>query len=411
MRNAFRFIGLIMASTLASAQALAQAPGPWDQPAAALADQIAAILGPGQVRLAIRNLSSISVGEVPLIQKLIEQDLRAHGVQASGAESASTIRVTLSENVRERLWVAEIVEGSETHVTMVHVDAAAPQPPTPAGGITLRKQALIETSQPVLSMIETANGIVDVEPEEIVLFHAAPGGWQELKRFAIGQKRALMRDPRGAIASSGPGDGFDAYVAGTECSGEWPAGGQSGTATISCRESDDPWPILELPLSTGAVEPSGVLHAFYNAGRNYFTGVITPNPGIELPPFYSAALVPRSGGEALLIIGIDGKVQSSENGTLKAVSGTRDWGSDMATLHSGCDAGNEVIASGSGEAATDSLRAYAIPAQEAVPVSAPLALEGAVTAMWTARDGRSVYAVARKPTGSYEVDRVTAICD
>ncbi len=54
----------------------------------------------------------------------MEQDLKAHGVIASGAESANAIRVTLSENARERLWVAEVVEGSETHVAMVHVDAS-----------------------------------------------------------------------------------------------------------------------------------------------------------------------------------------------------------------------------------------------------------------------------------------------
>ena len=61
-----------------------------------------------------------------------------------------------------------------------------------------------------------------------------------------------------------------------------------------------------------------------------------------------------------------------ENGALKTVAGTRDWGSDFAVLHSGCGAGTQVIASGSGEAANDSLRAYELPAQEAVPVSARL---------------------------------------
>ena len=43
----------------------------------------------------------------------------------SGAESANLIRVTLSESARERLWVAEVVEGNETHVAMVHVGASA----------------------------------------------------------------------------------------------------------------------------------------------------------------------------------------------------------------------------------------------------------------------------------------------
>ena len=59
----------------------------------------------------------------------------------------------------------------------------------------------------------------------------------------------------------------------------------------------------------------------------------------------------------------------------------------------------------------DSLRAYEMPAQEAIPASAPLAMDGTVTALWTAPDGKSVYAVVRNAADEYEVDRVTALCN
>jgi hypothetical protein len=158
------------------------------------------------------------------------------------------------------------------------------------------------------------------------------------------------------------------------------------------------------------------LRAFYNAARDYFTGVVTPSVSVDLPPFYSAALLPRPDGAGLLIGGIDGKVQLVESGTLKTVAGTRDWGSDFATLHSECGAGVQIIASGSGETLTDSLRAYELPALEAVPASAPLAMDGTVTALSSARDGKSVFAIVRKAAGQgqpdgYEVDRVTANCN
>ncbi len=49
----------------------------------------------------------------PLIRRLLVQDLKAHGVVMAGAESANTIRVTLSEeSATERMWVAEMVEGN-----------------------------------------------------------------------------------------------------------------------------------------------------------------------------------------------------------------------------------------------------------------------------------------------------------
>ena len=98
------------------------------------------------------------------------------------------------------------------------------------------------------------------------------------------------------------------------------------------------------------------------------------------------------------------------------MSGTRDWGSDFAALNSGCGAGTQIVASGSGEALSDSLRAYEMPGQEAVPATAPLTMDGTVTALWTAPDGKSIYAVVRRtanPSSSdeYEVDRVTASCN
>jgi hypothetical protein len=140
--------------------------------------------------------------------------------------------------------------------------------------------------------------------------------------------------------------------------------------------------------------------------------VLTSGPGPDLPPFYSLAIVPRAaGGAALLIGGIDGKVQLVGNGALKAVTGTRDWGSDFAVLSSGCGTGAQVIASASGEAASDSLRAYELVAQEAVPVSNPVAMQGVVTALWTAPDTKSVLAVVRNAANEYEVDRVTALCN
>jgi hypothetical protein len=101
----------------------------------------------------------------------------------------------------------------------------------------------------------------------------------------------------------------------------------------------------------------------------------------------------------------------AENGSLRTVAGTRDWGSDFATVRSGCGAGTQVIASSSGEAVNDSLRAFEIPALEAVPESGPLAMDRTVTALWTAQDGKSALAVVRNAAGEYEVDRVTALCN
>jgi len=170
---------------------------------------------------------------------------------------------------------------------------------------------------------------------------------------------------------------------------------------VNCRASDDPWPIFQ--------ESSAA--AFYNSARNYFTGVVTPSVGADLPAFYTAGAIPRAaGGTALVAAAIDGKVLLLENGALKPVAGTRDWGSDFAVLRSGCGSGTQIVASSSGEATNDSLRAYELPSLETVPASMPLEVSGTITALWPTPDGRSVIAVVRQES-QYEVDRVSALCN
>jgi hypothetical protein len=404
---------------------LAAPQSAWEKPAADLADQIAAILGPGQAHLTIRNISSISNDEIPVVRRLLVEDLKAHGVVMAGAESANAIRVTLSEDRLDGLWVAEIGEGNSTQVAMVRVglehrlsSGADEREP-----ITLRKQLywseLRSLPPPPFPQFVTGivlaasddQSLIVVNDDGVVIYAMSLGAWSFQKRFPFPERTSLPRDPRAIVVRAADGNGFTLFTAGLQCTGDFsmpadPAVKWRDGWTFQCHASDEPWPIIV--DATGATQ----IKAFYNSARDYFTGVVSPSVGVDLPPFYGAALLPRSAGNAALLIGgVDGEVQIAENGVLKTVSGTRDWGSDFAVLHSGCGAGVQVIASGSGEAANDSLRAYELPALEAVPASAPLAMDGAVTALWTAPDGKSVLAVVRNAANQYEVDRVTALCN
>ena len=145
----------------------ASTPNPWDQPAASLAQQISDILGPGQARLVIENKSSIATTEIPKIRKLLEQDLKTHGVLVSGADSASAVRVTLSESTRERLWVAEVIEGDRTQATMVDLGPVTETPVQASGGLTLRAQTILTVHAPVLAALEIPDGLIALEPEQI----------------------------------------------------------------------------------------------------------------------------------------------------------------------------------------------------------------------------------------------------
>ncbi len=375
----------------------------WDQPATDLATRIAEILGPGQAQLTVLNRSSITAAELPPIRRLLEQALRAHGVQAAGAESANQIRITLSETDHQRLWVAEIIEGSQTQYAMVPFDRETPGAPAHEAGLILTRKVLWSSADaaasPILAALETPNGLILLEREAIAIEAITPSGWHEEKRVELSRHSIQSRDPRGLLMPIP--DGFTAFTANTQCEGklvspaEW---------TIHCHESDDPWPVNSSNISAAE---STQLRAFYNPGRNFFTGVLTPSPASDPAPFYSITALP---GPRLLLGGIDGRLQLLDGNSLRPVTGARDWGSDFAAIRSGCGSGTQVLASTSGEAENDSLRAYEFPALEAVPASVPLELGGTVTALATAPDGTSALVILRKNATEWEVDRVSALC-
>ena len=391
----------------------ANASAPWDQPAVALVDQIASILGPAQAHLTLRNLSTISNDELPVIRRVLEQDLRSHGITLSLDEAANLLRITLSENQHERLWIAEVVEGTETKVVMVHLDLDRQPPVQSTVGISIHKQQILSSREPILSALETATSLVTLEPEQIRIYTHAPVGWTQQTAVPIHQKRPLARDPRGILIASPDGQSFEADVPGSLCDGVYSTGVPSGQWAIHCHESDDPWPVATPLFALGT--STRPLKAFYNSTRDYFTGVVAPNLGIDLPAFYEAAWIPHAATTELLLNGLDGKLLLVEGAAINPVAGARDWGSDFAVLQSGCGSGVQIIASGSGPAAQDSLRAYEIPALEAIPAGQPLAVDGSVTAIWSAPGGKSVFAVVRNlprqgQPAEYEVDRVTATC-
>lgn len=433
----FSLIAICAAAFLVAATIAAQTSGPWQQPSAALAGQIAGILGPGQASLTLENRSSIPASELPAIRNLLVQDLQTHGVTTAGPDSANSIRVTLSQSATERLWVAEVAEGNETKVAMVDAGPVSLPPTQPTAGLTLHREQIFAAHAQILATLETPGGLVVLEPERIAIFARGSGGWHEERHAEIRESGPLPRDPRGILLPVPSGNGFTAWLAGTRCEGSFLAGSASRYWTMGCHANDDPWTITSgsNPTSSGlpvavapalpAQLPNGQTHlaataaaatptikAFYNAARDYFTGVIIPNPSVQLPPFYSAAYLPRpDGAGGLLIGGIDGELQLLESSGLKTVDGARDWGSDFAALHSACGSGTQIIASGSGQAVSDSLRAYEIPALEAVPASQPLTMNGTVMALWTTPDAQGILAVVRSAPNEYEVDRVTATCN
>lgn len=380
---------------------LAQALNTWDAPAADFARQIATITGPGTITLTVNNRSALSNDDATAIRHAIERELRSAGITIRVKDADSDVRITLSQNLQGWLWVAEVQEGSEVKVAMLPVAGMAStgslnSSPT----ITLRVNLLFAQAAPILDLAILGAGadqkMIVLDPEHIKIYNQAAGSWQQAQTFAISRTQSFPRDLRGRIVPAAD-HVFDAYLPGVVCAAT--KTGNAGDLAIACSESDDPWPL-------------GSQRAFYNSTRDFFTGVLTPGFGPKLVPFYSAAEMKRPNSTAFVFVDVNGAAHIFEADARKSILGARDWGSDIAAVHSECGAGTQVLTSAAGWPASDSLRAYEISGHEATPVSAPWAFDGGiVTALWTANDGTSAIVIVQKQQENrYEAYSAVVAC-
>jgi len=406
---------------------IAASAADWNGPEQQLARKIVAVTGPGAVVLTVDNRSSLGKRDQEIIQNGLRSALEAVGIRFVNAEqAAATVTIILSENLASYVWVAEIRQGLGEPVVVI-VSA-----PRPAGMIaahesvplSLRKTSLWTQDEPILDVAvleETAapTHIAVLDPEKVALYRWRSGKWQQEQALSILHLRPWPRDLRGRLVPARD-HLLDVYLPGVIC--RTTAG---VPLTLSCGETDDPWPLVPAALSGGTfpVFPSGPtsvaippMGAFFTPTRNFFTGVLTSGIGkfTTVSKFYSAAFLPRDKYLLWLFASTDGHVHMVDGVSDQAARVA--WGSDMASVRTACGAGWQVLATtseSSSEAGTrDSVRAYEFPDRDPVAVSAALDFPGGmITALWTEAKADTAIAVVRnRENGSYEAFRLALVC-
>ena len=391
--------GLVFLLLLAST-ALA---GNWQAPAGELAQKIAAITGPGAASIKVVNRSSLTAADADDIHRKLLTQLGAFGVQAANSDQAAvTIEVTLSQDLRNYLWVAEVRQGAaEPVIVMVSV-------PGPGAGFAQRSstpfaiyKALLWSDQNRILDLAVVNSnppnMIILEPEQIVLQRLQNDRWQQMQVLPLIHVRPWPRDLRGRLILR-KDYLFDADLPGVHCRSN-----AAAPLSVTCEDSDDPWPL------TGN---AGGLNAFFSGTRNFFTGALSP--GIQkqtsAPAFYSAAPLPHDKYTLWAFAAVDGQVHLLDGVTDRSLSQVG-WGSDIASVRSGCGSGWQILATSEGNGATDSVRAFEILDREPVLVSPPAQLSGPISALWVDSDSTSVMAISQNPeTGKYEAYRLSMDC-
>jgi hypothetical protein len=396
---------IVLSCTFASAS-------DWSSAEKQLAQKIAAVTGPGAAALTVQNRSSMGKRDSEIVQNGLESALHEVGVRlVNNEQAAASIALSLSENQTAYVWVAEIRQGeAESAVIMVSVPRTAATARLPdAMPMILGKTLVWSGKDPILDLAilegdASPTRIAVLSPEDLSLYRGQAGKWQMEQKLSISHAKPWPLDLHGRLVPTS-NHAVNGYLPGVFCQ-------MASAATLSCRESDDPWPLGTMSSPSAASSTVPLLAAFFTPRRNFFTGVITPAIGkfSAAPKFYSAAFLPRDKYILWLFAATDGKLHILD-GIRDQISAT-DWGSDIATVRTNCGAGWQVLATKAADQSGDSVRAYELPDRDPIAVSPPINLLGKVSALWTQASGDSAIAVAKNPeTGSYEAYRLTVACN
>jgi len=340
------------------AAATAQPPPPSMMEAAAqLASRTSSLLPRHPtVSLEQQNLSALPEAEWSSFRSLFEAELRKAGVEVASNPSAEPrVRITLADNARGLLLVAEVISPDSRQIAMLpwSKPAAAQEKPR----VNLTKRLLWIETEPILDvLLPDPNTILVLSASKVASFRLAGGNWTASASASLVLPRPIPRDPRGRIESvSG---GFRAYLPGATCTGAF-----QPDLKVTCAPGNEPWP--DAPLR-------------WVSDRNLLESDAVKGP------FYSAA-----------------------NGVFVMAEGRsapETWGSDIAPIQNAC--GAAVIAT-STATDRDSVQAY----QGAAPVSDSLPLPGPVTALWPSETpGELTVVVHNLQTGNYEASRLGLAC-
>ena len=403
---------LFFSVAILSLTILAQAAD-WNAAEQQLARKIVTVTGPGAVAVTLENRSSLGKRESEAVQNGLHYALEQLGIRFTEADqAAATVAISLSENPTSYVWVAQIRQGEgDPAVAMVSV----PRPPgAPAVHdsmpMALRRTLLWTQDDPILDVAVLEEGatptrIVVLDPAKISLYRWQDSKWQTEQVMEIAHARPWPRDPRGKLITA-KDHLLDVYLPGVSCHS---AGGN--LLSLTCRDSDDPWPLVA--NDSGSIGGASIApqFAFFTPTRNFFTGVLSPGlgKGVSVPSFYSAAALPRGKYTLWLFAATDGLVHMVDG--LSDRTARVEWGSDLATVKSSCGAGWQILSTNA-SGRSDAVRAYEIPDRDPVAASVAADFAGKITALWTESRGDTAVAVVKNPdTGSYEAFRLAMACD
>jgi hypothetical protein len=352
---------------------------------------------PSAVAVTFQNQSSLPPDAQEPLQNAILNAFRGANVRLVKAEQAvADVQITFSEDWQGYVWIANIQQGSSSQLVIKKLPRQQRAPSTRVPSLTIRKISVWQQDAPILDFYQDNQNLLVLEPGQLSLYASDSGQWRPRQTLGIPHQHPWPRDVRGRLEVKG-GE-ISAFLPGERCSGK------ISPPSLDCRASDDPWPLDQ-----------GQLVAFFSPRRNFFTGLLAGSgAGASVSPFFSGATWQANDQRFWLFTGIDGRTRLFQNDLAAPVATFNAWGSTLAAVHSACGSGWQLLASSPADTIRpDSIQAIEVTGREALPVSAPVDLPGAVEALWTAGNYSQLVngVLLSQASGKYEAFTLTVICN
>ncbi len=328
--------------------------------------------------LSVRSASSLDAKQVALVES------RLQFLTGKTAAPDADIRVTLSENARDYVWVAEIGRGKDRDVVIYETVRTRESSPQGGSLLTLDKELIWEQDQPMLdwALIDDRKGLLVMEPGKLVLYKRDGITWAPKATANLGASRS--HDSRARIDVNQTDNGLVLFFDGGMCTGSI-----APALKVDCGATETAWPMASF-------------RAELTANRNYFSGRINISKTAKtVSPFYAAA----AQGTLLLLAELDGRTRLY-TANLEPLGVIGGWGSQITGVASSC--GEQVLASTPGDITdSDAVRAYRIVDLGAVASSQPLGFPGAINELWSQNEAARAITVDR---GRYAAWAVAVSC-
>ncbi len=336
-----------------------------DDAARALAKRISIHLAPTETaRVTSRNLSSLGGADAAKVQTALDQALRRPNRSVIRNATQIEIAVTISENLRGYLLVAEIRRPGETAIEMIDF-YPGPLPAPARAALALEKKLLWEQDEPILDVAVAGDQMMVLDPAGVTRYARRAGKWERAEAATVA---GSVRDPRGRLEVAG--DSVAVHMPGVTCRGNW-----KPALALGCEEG-------------GELSPA----------RNTF----------DLHDWRGAFFSDAELAGDHLVAELDGRthVYDAAHAPVASFDG---WGSDFAVMASACD-GAHIAATAAGDRDSgDSIALYDLVNHAPVRVSDPVELPGPVMALWPVENG--ALAVARNlVTRKYAAYSLTLDC-